>query len=278
MSPHCEHRYEVLPFPRSKEQAAGIAPPVRLTLTASAKHGSDRSVEYGERLRALGHRVTLHLAARMVRDREHLDAILARTAAVGIDDLFVVGGDVQEPIGPYGSAGDLLEVLAGHPLRPAALGVAAYPEGHPLIDDRDLEAALDYKAQLATYMVTQICYDADVLLAWLTRLRSRGVALPLYAGVTGQVDRRRLLEISMRIGVGPSLRFLRKQRSVGQLLRGAGDATQRFYDAIAARRDEPELGIAGFHFFTFNELTATWRWQQERCVRADRPAADAGAT
>jgi methylenetetrahydrofolate reductase (NADPH) len=147
-----------------------------------------------------------------------------------------------------------------------------------LIGYRQLEAALAHKAPLATYMVTQICFDPDVLLAWLGQVRAGGITLPLHAGVTGQVDRRRLLEVSMRIGVGPSLRFLRKQRSVGQLLRGSGDATQRFYDEIAARRDDPELGIAGFHFFTFNELTATWRWQQERCVRDDRPAADAGAT
>jgi methylenetetrahydrofolate reductase (NADPH) len=278
MSPLCEHRYEVLPFPRSEEQAAEIAAPVRLTLTASAKHGIDRSVAYADRLRALGHRVTLHLAARMVRDREHLDAILARTDAAGIDDLFVVGGDVTRPAGSYGSAGELLEVLAGHPLKPAAIGVAAYPEGHPLIGDRELEAALADKTKLATYMVTQICYDADVVLAWLSRVRTRGVTLPLYAGVTGQVDRRRLLEISMRVGVGPSLRFLRKQRSVGRLLRGAGDTTQRFYDTIDARRDDPELGIAGFHFFTFNELTATWRWQQARCARDDRRAAETAAT
>jgi methylenetetrahydrofolate reductase (NADPH) len=264
----------VLPFRSSLEQAAAIATPLRLTLTASAKHGIDRSVDYAERLRALGHGVTLHLAARMVRDREHLDAILARTSAAGIDDLFVVGGDVPEPVGIYGSAGELLDVLAAHPLRPGAIGVAAYPEGHPLIGDAELEAALAHKAQLATYLVTQICFDPDVLLAWLGELRARGIALPLYAGATGQVDRRRLLEISVRVGVGPSLRFLRKQRGVGRLLRGPGDAAERFQDAIGARLDEPDLGIAGFHLFTFNELTATWRRKQERCAD-DRAAAGA---
>lgn len=279
MSPLCECRYEVLPFRRSEEQAAGIATPLRLTVTASPKHGIDRSVDYCERLRALGHRVTLHLAARMVRDRDHLDTILVRTSDAGVDDLFVIGGDVQEPVGPYASAGELLDDLRDHPLRPAAIGCAAYPEGHPLIDDRRLAAALDHKARLATYMVTQICFDADVLLGWLSRLRASGIELPLYVGATGQVDRRRLLEISVRIGVGPSLRFLRKQRSVGRLLRGfSGDAAQRFHDAVDAHRDDPELGIAGFHFFTFNELCATWRRQQERCAHDERPAAGARAT
>jgi methylenetetrahydrofolate reductase (NADPH) len=274
MSPSCECRYELLPFRRSEEQAAEIAPPLRLTVTASAKHGIDRSVDHVERLCALGHRVTPHLAARMVRDREHLDAILARTTAAGVDDVFVIGGDLPEPIGPYSSAGELLDVLADHPQRPAAVGVAAYPEGHPFIDDRQLGTALEHKARLATYMVTQICFDADVLLAWLSRLRASGIALPLYAGVTGQVDRGRLLEMSVRVGVGPSLRFLRKQRGIGRLLRGSDDATQRFYEAIEAERADPGLGIVGFHFFTFNELVATWRWQQTHCANGDRPAID----
>lgn len=278
MSPHCECRYEVLPFRRSVEQAAEISPPLRLTVTASPKYGIDRSVDYGERLRALGHHVTLHLAARMVRDREHLDAILSRTSGAGIDDLFVVGGDLHEPIGTYSSTAQLLDDLSGHPLRPTAIGVAAYPEGHPLIDDRQLDATLRQKAQLATYMVTQICFDADVLVAWLSQLRASAIGLPLYAGTTGQVDRRRLLEVSLRIGVGPSLRFLRKQRGVARLLRGSDDAAQRFHDAIDAHRNDPELGIAGFHFFTFNELSATWRWQQERCLHDNRPAADARTT
>jgi methylenetetrahydrofolate reductase (NADPH) len=276
MPPPCESRYEVLPFRSSEEQAAEITTPLRLTVTASPKHDIDRSVDHALRLRALGHRVTLHLAARMLDSRQHLETILARAVEAGIDDMFVVGGDLHEPRGPYSSAAELLEDLSGHPLRPAAIGVAAYPEGHPLIDDRQLEAALEHKAQLASYMVTQICFDPDLLLAWLTRLRTNGIALPLYAGATGQVDQRRLLEISVRVGVGRSLRFLRKQHGIGRLLRGSRDTTQRFCDAIDAGRADPDLGIVGFHFFTFNELIATWRWQQMRCVRDDRPAVDVG--
>jgi methylenetetrahydrofolate reductase (NADPH) len=278
MSEQCACRYEVLPFRSSVEQAAEVAAPLRLTVTASPKHGLDRSVDYGERLRALGHRVTLHLSARMVESRQHLETILERAAAAGIDDLFVVGGDAPEARGPYGAAGEVLDVLAEHPLRPAAVGIAAYPEGHPLIDDRRLDAALERKAPRATYMVSQMCFDPDALLGWLSQVRARGIALPLYAGATGQVDRRRLLEISVRIGVGPSLRFLRKQRGVARLLRGSGDAAERFRDAVDAAREDASLDIAGFHLFTFNELTATWRRQQERCARDSRTAVHAGVT
>lgn len=276
MSALCACRYEVLPFRSSAEQAAEIATPLELTVTASPRHGIDRSLDHALGLRALGHHVALHLAARMIESRQHLDAILARAAGAEIDDLFVIGGDLHEPRGQYASASELLEDLAGHPLQPAAIGVAAYPEGHPLIEDRELEAALKHKAQAASYMVTQICFDPDVLLAWLARVRENGIDLPLYVGATGQVDQRRLLEVSVRVGVGQSLRFLRRQRGAGRLLRGSGDATQRFCDTIDAASSDPRLGIVGFHFFTFNELVATWRWQQGRCVRDDRPTVDAG--
>ena len=41
---------------------------------------------------------------------------------------------------------------------------------------------------------------------------------PCYVGLPGDVDRRRLIEVSMRVGVGASLGFLRKQRGIRHLL------------------------------------------------------------
>jgi methylenetetrahydrofolate reductase (NADPH) len=83
-------------------------------------------------------------------------------------------------------------------------------------------------------------------------------------GMPGIVDRRKLLEISMRVGVGPSLRFLRKQRRLRDLFRLSASSAHSLYDALALQVDEPELGIAGFHYFTFNRLLETWRWEQEK--------------
>jgi methylenetetrahydrofolate reductase (NADPH) len=200
----------------------------------------------------------------MVRGEEHLNGILERSAELGIDDLFVIGGDAHEPQGPYGEAAQVLELIAEHPLRPQALGIGAYPEGHPLIAQDALDAALERKARVATYVVTQLCFDTKVFLAWLDGIRDRGVDLPLYAGAAGPVERRKLLEISARIGVGPSLRFLRKQRGITQLFRSPTASADRFHDELQPHLGDPGRGLAGFHFFTFNELVATWRWHMER--------------
>jgi len=73
-------RFEILPFGAGEEQAAQLPEHVRLTVTCSPKHGPDLSVEVGSRLRAMGHEVTIHLCSRMVRDRAHLDHLLAHMA------------------------------------------------------------------------------------------------------------------------------------------------------------------------------------------------------
>ena len=127
-----------------------------------------------------------------------------------------------------------------------------------------LDAALEQKSEVADYIATQLCFDAKALLSWLAGVRNRGIEVPVYVGAVGPIERRRLLEISMRIGVGPSLRFVRKQRGLAALARSPFDSATRFYDAVASHIGDRRWGIAGFHFFTFNELVATRDWYEWR--------------
>ena len=259
-------RFEVLPLGRSEEEAAELPEPVRLTVTCSPKHGPDRSVQVGARLHAMGHEVTVHVAARMVRDRAHADELLAAMRTAGVDDVFLIGGDADPPLGDYGSAVELLPVLAQHPDRPRTIGVAGYPEGHPLIEPVALNRALSEKSRLADYVTTQLCFDPDALTRWIGEQRAAGMLLPVVIGMPGAVSAARLLEMSARIGVGPSMAFVRKQRGLRSLLgpfrRSEPD---RLHAALAPQVGDPQLGVAGFHYFTFNQLRATYEWQRARC-------------
>jgi methylenetetrahydrofolate reductase (NADPH) len=256
-------RFEVLPFTRSLDEAVELPEKVRLTVTCSPKHGPDRSIEVAGRLRELGHQVTVHVAARMIRDRAHLDAILAGMADIGADDLFLIGGDADPPHGEYSSAVALIEIVAEHPHRPRTIGVAGYPEGHPAISDDELAQALAHKSRFADYVATQMCFDDRVLLDWVRRQRANGLTLPVLIGTPGKVSRTKLMELSARIGVGPSLAFLRKQRGLRALL-SRGSTADKLYDTLAPALDDPELVLAGFHIFTFNQLLESWRWQHAR--------------
>jgi len=253
-------RFEILPFERGLQEAARLPEPARLTVSCSPRHGADQAVEVGTRLRALGHTVAVNLSARTIRDAGHLDRGLQAMADAGIKDAFVIGGD-GDPQGKFDSAGELLALIDEHPLRPSAIGIAGYPEGHPKIAPETLATALQEKSRVATYITTQMCFDSEAVLGWIAEIRQRGVELPVLIGLSGEVDRRRLLEISMRIGVGPSLRFLRKQHGIWQLLHRRSSA-DRLFDAVAPALRDPQLNIVGFHYFTFDQLLATWTWDR----------------
>ena len=256
-------QFEVLPLERSVALGGDLPRPERLTVTCSPRHGPDESVAIAQRLRALGHGVTVHVAARMVRDRAHLDALLDAMGQAEAD-LFLIGGDATPPQGPWSSAVELLPVIAEHPRRPREIGIAGYPERHPLIDPETLAEVLKEKSALADYVTTQLCFDPEAVLGWVRETRERGVTLPVLVGLPGVVDRRRLLEMSMRIGVGPSLSFLRKQRGLRKLLGPSRVTPDRVHGALAPYVGDPELNITGFHYYTFNQLGETWRWERER--------------
>ncbi len=119
-------------------------------------------------------------------------------------------------------------------------------------------------------MTTQMCFDAGTRARrGCARSAGAGIKLPVLIGMPGVVDRKRLLEVSMRIGVGPSLSYVRKQRGILQLLRRSTS-----YARQAVRRARPvpapsrELIIDGFHYFTLNQLIETWNWEHEKCGRA----------
>jgi methylenetetrahydrofolate reductase (NADPH) len=200
----------------------------------------------------------------MIRDRAHLDKLLAEMAKAGVDDVFLIGGDATPPQGPYSSAVELLPLISEHPRRPGQIGIAGYPEGHPRIDTSKLAEALEQKSSLADYITTQLCFDTDALLAWVAETRKRGVTLPLLAGVPGAVDRARLLRVSMRIGVGASLSFLRRQHGLRHLLAHPTATADRVHDALVPSLDDPELNIIGFHYYTFNQLVDTWMWERQK--------------
>src|SRR5260370_23918198 len=151
-------------------------------VTGSPVKGLEATVELAEKLAGRGYRVVPHLAAGSVAGQEHLDAIVARLKAAGCDDVFVPGGDAAHPAGPFDSALPLLERLAemGSPF--GRIGITGYPESHPKIhDDITIQAMWD-KRRYASYIVSNVCFDAARLRHRIPRTRARGVSSPLYGG------------------------------------------------------------------------------------------------
>ena len=218
-----------------------------VTVTASPRQGNEATISTAVSLAMQGMYVVPHLSARMIQDEAALKTTLDTLTAAGIKELFVVGGDVAEPVGEYTSALDVLPTItqSGHGLR---IGIAGYPEPHPLIDgDVALQALLD-KRPYASYVVSQMCFDARALLTWVRRLRERGVDLPVLVGVPGPATAGKLL--ASPVPWRPN-----------QLLR---DLAPGFTD--------PDYGLQGLHVYTFNDVVAAGHWWQE-AARGDQEAA-----
>jgi methylenetetrahydrofolate reductase (NADPH) len=272
-------RFEVIPMTGIAQQVEDhLLPGSVVTVTCSPRKGPDVTIDLAERFAAKGYEVVPHVSARTVRSRDHLEELLGRMSAAGLRELFVIGGDASDPAGPYASAGDLLAELWDVDPGLERVGVGGYPEGHPLIDDDVLFEVLSDKQAVADYVSTQICFDAEVVIDWVSAIRDRGIELPVYLGMAGAVRRRKLLEISLRVGVGDSVRYLTKHGSlVTRLMRRGGYKPDAFVAKVAPFIDNTEYEIRGFHVYTFNQVESTERWRRDLVHayrRATRPIAE----
>ena len=90
----------------------------------------------------------------------------------------------------------------------------------------------------------------------------RGLTLPIHLGVPGAVDRARLLSLGTRLGIGSSLRYLRKNS--GAILRMFSPKSydpNKLITPLSRRADE--LNITALHVFTFNSIESTAAWQRK---------------
>lgn len=254
-------RFELIPLRDALEQAEALPTTVPVTVTASPTHGIESTLELCEAVIRRGHAATPHLAAHMIRDREHLIDVLARCRAGGMREAFVIGGDAKDR-GELHDATALLDAMVelGHPFE--RIGVAAYPEGHPSIPSERLLEILRAKQAVASSMTTQMSFDADAIAAWVGRVRAAGITMPIHLGLPGPAELRRLLRIAARIGVGGSARYLRKNRQLLGVVLRRSYSPDRLLRALAPTIADGEARIVGLHLFTFNQVEAAAEWRR----------------
>ncbi len=261
-------RYEVLPTPSTEEKVLAAVPVARtVTITASPTKGLDVTFDLAERLGKAGYTAVPHVAARMVSGRAELEEICARLTASGITTIFVPGGDA-DTVGTYPDALALLEDLKeiGSPF--PQVGITGYPESHPSIhDDLTVQSMWD-KRRHATHVVSNLTFDPKVFATWLSRMRSRGITLPLLVGLPGPIDRTKLLGMATKIGVGESTRFLAKNKRLFAGLAAPGGFTgERFLEQVAPAIAPPDALVEGLHVFTFNQIAETEAWRTSMIER-----------
>lgn len=259
-------RYEVIPMRGLEDELRHLPPDAAVTITTTPRRGLAATLELAGQLRRTHSGLIVpHIPARMIASRAELAELMSRLADLGTEEVFVIGGDPSEPAGDYDSAAALLADMAkiGHNMR---IGIAGYPEPHPLIAPEALQSALLEKLDFADYLVSQMCFDIGVTRRWLADLRQSGIGLPVRIGVPGVVDRARLMRIGLHIGIGKSLQLLTGHTGTAARLVG-GYRPDPYVEGLAGVVADPAMAIAGWHIYSFNAIEKTERWRAREVAR-----------
>lgn len=247
-------RIEVVP---SKDLASRLLrqyqPPASLSVAALPRHDISTTIEQAIALSAEGYRVTAHLPARAYQTEDQLRRDLDRLQTGCVSDLLVVSGDPRNTCPAYSSSAELAAAIEQNSEGQFRLGVAGYPEGHP-VTGVDM-ASLQAKQKYASSLVTQMCFDPKVVADYSGRLRHAAINLPMWVGVPGPVSRMRLMGLAKTVGVTTSLSQLGKLPGMAKELFSASRFDPLPFIASLADTEQSRSNYAGLHIFSFNDFS-----------------------
>ena len=260
---------ETTPGEVSKTESFGAYLPPATRVYIAFIPGTDygRVVEAAKRLRHDGMVPVPHVAARSTPNAAWLDEQLARlTGEAGVDQVLVVGGGVDRPIGDFDNSMQVLQtgLLEKHGI--GRIGLAAHPEGSQEIGDAGVSKALADKnayaeqSEATFYLVTQFCFEAAPIIAWDKTIREAGNRLPVHIGLPVCATLKTLIRYAALCGVGNSARVLSKQAMRISRLAKTATPDKLVLDLARHRAENPDCGIRHAHFFPFGALERTASW------------------
>ena len=257
---------EVTPTGASKVESFAdcLAPGTSVNVTFLPGSDPMDTIAVSKRLKDDGMNAIPHIAARSLKSAEQLDELVAAmTSQAGVDEVLVIGGGVDNPVGDFSSS---MEVLATGILQKYGIqriGVSGHPEGSPDISDAEIADALAWKNEFATkeglqlYIETQFCFEADMVLDWERKIRADGNKLPIRVGIPGPATIKTLFRFAQISGIGPSMRFVAKQaKNVAKLMTVQSPHLLLAGLAEGMANDKDCL-VQHFHYYPFGGFVKT---------------------
>ncbi len=214
----------------------------------------------------LGFRPVPHIAARSIASRDRLAKFLQRvTSEAGVDQVLVIGGSSGKPAGGFHCTLQVFETDLLEEFGIARIGIAGHPEGHPEIAHDDLVKALQQKiahgrkAGADMYIVSQFCFDPNVVVRWESEVRQAVGDIPIHVGIPGPASLTGLVKYARMCDVGESVRLL--TRGASTALKLATWTPDKFLTALAHYKGaNPGSSITKAHFYCFGGAARTARW------------------
>ena len=198
--------------------------------------------------------------------KEDISATAAELSKLGIENVLALRGDIPQPDANgnmpegffdawkekgYAHASDLVAVLKA--TGNFCVGGACYPEGHPESYNRDIDIDnVKYKVEAGCdFLTTQMFFDNDMLYSFLYRLQSKGVHVPVLAGImpiTQPSQVKRMIKLSNAYIPRKLLMIVDRFQDSPEALMQAGIAyaTDQIIDLISN-------GVRGIHIYTMNK-------------------------
>ncbi len=218
-------------------------------------------------LKRAGHIPVPHVGARHLESAVQLRRLAEQLKDAGVDRILIIGGDRAAPAGPYDSSLAVMQSGMFQKVGITRIAVGGFPEGNPHIPEKVLNEALQAKINFARKeglqlsIITQFCFKAEPVIAWVQSVRTRGIDVPIRVGLAGPASLLTLTRYAVRCGVGNSLHVLRENPSFARILTERGpEPIIRELAASMADGDGRQLGIAGLHFYVFGGFKKTMDW------------------
>lgn len=273
ISTHDEKLVEVL----AQRLPAGTA----VYVAHTPKSSIEDVVRVAIKVQAAGLVASPHLVARRLPSEQALRGALARLRDHGIEQVLLVAGDLDRPLGPFEST---LEVIASGALEKSGLrrvGIAGHPEGHPAVGAAELLGALHAKQEfaarsgIAVHIVTQFGFNPEGICAWERMLTQEGISLPVHVGIAGPTPLSKLLKFAIQCGIGTSVGSLVKNMgSVASLTGLASGPDEMLLGLVSGCARHTESRLVKPHVYSFGGVLATADWLRSVMEGAFDLAAD----
>jgi methylenetetrahydrofolate reductase (NADPH) len=221
------------------------------------------------KIESLGFRASPHIVARRLESEQALNDALRALRNSGVEQVLLVAGDLERPLGPFASTLEMLDHIDFAALGFKRLGVGGHPEGHRLVSPSALWDALRKKEAVAgstgiqAHIVTQFSFSPNAICLWDKGLQQNDISLPVHIGVAGPTSLRKLIKFAVHCGVGQSLNaVIKKKNPAGFLGHLATTPDEMLLGILRERRTYHSSRLKRLHFYAFGGSIETARWMR----------------